>query len=43
VADWHARHLAPPPRGYRPVQVDGDHVLAAVATGIIIIDSLLTP
>ena len=41
VADWHAHHLAEPPRGYHWVQVDGDYVLAAVATGIIL-DTLLT-
>ena len=40
VADWHAHNLAPPPRGYHWVEVDGDYVLAAVATGIIL-DTLL--
>jgi Ni/Co efflux regulator RcnB len=33
--DWHAHHLRTPPRGYEWRQVDGNYVLAAVATGII--------
>lgn len=33
--DWHARHLRRPPRGYEWREVDGNYVLAAVATGII--------
>jgi Ni/Co efflux regulator RcnB len=41
VADWRAHHLAEPPRGYHWVQVNGDYVLAAVATGVIL-DTLLT-
>jgi Ni/Co efflux regulator RcnB len=41
VSDWHAHHLSAPPRGYHWVQVNGDYVLAAVATGIIL-DTLLT-
>jgi Ni/Co efflux regulator RcnB len=41
VADWRARNLAPPPRGYHWVEVNGDYVLAAIATGIIL-DTLLT-
>jgi Ni/Co efflux regulator RcnB len=35
VSDWRAHQLAPPPRGYQWVQVGGDYVLAAIATGII--------
>ncbi|MGZ3274718.1 MAG: RcnB family protein [Caulobacteraceae bacterium] len=33
--DWRARHLRRPPRGYEWRQVDGNYVMAAVATGII--------
>ena len=33
--DWHAQHLRTPPRGYEWRQVDGNYVLAAVATGVI--------
>jgi Ni/Co efflux regulator RcnB len=33
--DWHSRHLRRPPRGYEWREVDGNYVLAAVATGII--------
>lgn len=35
VDDWRGHHLHVPPRGYRWVQVGGDYVLVAVATGII--------
>jgi Ni/Co efflux regulator RcnB len=35
VRDWKARHLRQPPRGYHWVAVNGDYVLAAVATGVI--------
>jgi Ni/Co efflux regulator RcnB len=35
VRDWRGHHLSEPPRGYHWVQVDGDFVLAAVATGVI--------
>ncbi len=41
VRDWRAHHLNEPPAGYHWVQVDGDFVLAAVATGVIA-DVLLT-
>jgi len=34
--DWRAHHLRQPPRGYHWVQTDGDYVLAAVATGVIL-------
>jgi Ni/Co efflux regulator RcnB len=33
--DWHSHHLRQPPRGYEWRQVDGNYVLAAVATGLI--------
>jgi Ni/Co efflux regulator RcnB len=33
--DWHAHHLRRPPHGYEWRQVDGNYVLAAVATGVI--------
>ena len=35
VNDWHAHGLRQPPRGYQWRQVNGDYVLAAVATGVI--------
>ncbi|HKB55562.1 MAG TPA: RcnB family protein [Ramlibacter sp.] len=35
VDDWRGHHLNAPPRGYHWVQVGGDYVLVAVATGII--------
>lgn len=35
VDDWRGYRLAPPPRGYHWVQVGGDYVLAAIATGLI--------
>jgi Ni/Co efflux regulator RcnB len=34
--DWRRHHLRPPPRGYEWREVDGDYVLAAVATGLIV-------
>lgn len=33
--DWRSRHLRQPPRGYEWREVDGNYVLAAVATGLI--------
>jgi Ni/Co efflux regulator RcnB len=33
--DWRARHLRTPPRGYEWREVNGQYVLAAVATGLI--------
>ncbi|MBS0334853.1 MAG: RcnB family protein [Proteobacteria bacterium] len=33
--DWHAHHLRRPPRGYEWREVDGNYVMAAVATGVI--------
>jgi Ni/Co efflux regulator RcnB len=35
VNDWRSHHLAAPPRGQQWVQVGGDYVLVAIATGII--------
>jgi Ni/Co efflux regulator RcnB len=35
TVDYHAHHLRQPPRGYEWRQVDGNYVLAAVATGLI--------
>ena len=35
VADWKAHNLRQPPSGYHWVNVNGDYVLAAVATGVI--------
>ena len=35
VEDWRGHHLNQPPRGYQWVQVGGDYVLVAIATGII--------
>jgi Ni/Co efflux regulator RcnB len=33
--DWHRYHLHEPPRGYEWRMVDGNYVLAAVATGVV--------
>ncbi|MGB7133656.1 MAG: RcnB family protein [Acidobacteriaceae bacterium] len=33
--DWHTHHLRQPPRGYEWREVDGNYVLAAIATGVI--------
>ena len=35
VTDWRAHHLSAPPAGYHWVNVNGDFVLAAIATGVI--------
>jgi len=35
VDNWHEHGLSAPPRGYHWVGVNGDYVLAAVATGVI--------
>jgi Ni/Co efflux regulator RcnB len=35
VNDWRGHHLHAPPRGYQWVQVGGDYVMVAIATGII--------
>ena len=34
--DYHSHHLRAPPHGYEWRQVDGNYVLAAVATGVIL-------
>jgi Ni/Co efflux regulator RcnB len=36
VRDYHAYHLSRPPRGCHWVRVDGDAVLAAIATGVVL-------
>ncbi len=36
VDDWRGHNLNAPPRGYHWVQVGGDYVLVAIATGIIL-------
>jgi Ni/Co efflux regulator RcnB len=33
--DWRGHHLRQPPRGYEWREVDGNYVMAAVATGVI--------
>jgi len=35
VEDWRGHRLHQPPHGYQWVQVGGDYVLVAIATGII--------
>lgn len=35
AVDWHSHHLRQPPRGYEWREVDGNYVLAAIATGVI--------
>ncbi|MCY0389427.1 RcnB family protein [Robbsia sp. Bb-Pol-6] len=35
VDDWHAHQLRQPPRGYHWVNVNGDYVLVAMASGLI--------
>jgi Ni/Co efflux regulator RcnB len=35
VSDWRGHHLSAPPRGHQWVQVGGDYVLVAIATGVI--------
>ncbi len=36
VDDWRGHKLSAPPRGYHWVQIGGDYVLIAIATGIIL-------
>ena len=36
VDDWRHHRLPPPPRGQHWVQVGGDYVLVAIATGVIL-------
>jgi len=35
AVDYNTYHLKPPPRGYEWREVDGNYVLAAVATGVV--------
>lgn len=35
IDNWHEHNLQTPPRGYHWVGINGDYVLAAVATGVI--------
>ncbi|WP_251975916.1 RcnB family protein [Salinicola avicenniae] len=35
VQDWRGHDLPEPPHGHRWLEIDGDYVLAAVATGVI--------
>ncbi|MFV3368413.1 RcnB family protein [Pseudomonas sp. NY15435] len=36
VTDWNARHLYAPPRDHRWLYVNGDYVLIAIASGVIV-------
>lgn len=36
IDDWHGYGLHRPPRGYHWVQIGGEYVLAAIATGIVL-------
>ena len=36
VDDWRGHRLSAPPRGYHWVQMGGDYVLVAIATGVIL-------
>ncbi|MDZ3994515.1 RcnB family protein [Pseudomonas sp. Teo4] len=36
VTDWKARHLPPPPHEHRWLYVNGDYVLVAIASGVIV-------
>lgn len=36
VADYHAYHLAPPPRGHQWINVGADYFLIGVATGVVL-------
>lgn len=36
VTDWHARHLYAPPRDHRWLYVNGDYILVAIASGVIV-------
>jgi Ni/Co efflux regulator RcnB len=36
VTDWHSRHLRPPPPDHRWLWVNGDYVLVAITTGVIV-------
>ena len=41
VHHWHHHHLRHPPHGHHWVQIDGDYLLIAIATGVIV-DILIT-
>jgi hypothetical protein len=43
IIDWRARHFREPPRGYHWVEVNGDFVLAALATGLILDVAVANP
>lgn len=36
VTDWNARHLYAPPRDHRWLYVNGDYILVAIASGVIV-------
>ena len=36
VTDWRARHLYAPPRDHRWLHINGDYVLVAIASGLIV-------
>ena len=36
VTDWHARRLYAPPRDHRWLSVNGDYILVAIASGVIV-------
>lgn len=36
VTDWRSRHLRPPPRDHRWLWVNGDYVLVAITSGVIV-------
>ena len=36
VTDWRARHLYAPPHDHRWLYVNGDYVLVAIATGVVV-------
>lgn len=36
VTDWKSRHLSAPPRDHRWLYVNGDYVLVAIASGVIV-------
>lgn len=36
VTDWRARHLYAPPRDHRWLYVNGDYILVAIASGLIV-------
>jgi Ni/Co efflux regulator RcnB len=36
VTDWRARHLYAPPRDHRWLYVNGDYVLVAIASGVVV-------